>query len=264
MSFDDEIIDSNSSVHADSIINNNYAHGGRLGNGFFVGMAMHFISKKNNLAMGYRFYDEIKRLGVDLFIGKHTYKNTIELLDTNFFDIITSTEPLRKNISIVNNMWCQTREFSKMIRDHFSIDTERNNIINNNIFKERYNNNEDLFVHIRLGDIVDRNFTHPITYYNKVLQQINAKNRYISSDSIDHPLCKELIEKYNLTIINYDEVETIMFASTCKNIVLSSGTFSWLIGVFGFYSNVTYPKIYNGWHGDIFVFDDWNEIEYKE
>jgi hypothetical protein len=52
-----------------------------------------------------------------------------------------------------------------------------------------------------------------------------------------------------------------MFASSCKNVVLSNGTFSWLIGLLGFYSNVYYPKIKTVWHGDIFVFPDWNEID---
>jgi hypothetical protein len=70
--------------------------------------------------------------------------------------------------------------------------------------------------------------------------------------------------KYNLKIIDYDEVNTVMFGSTCKYIVLSNGTFSWLIGFLAYYSNIYYPKIIHKWHGDIFIFDSWNEIEYDE
>ena len=53
-----------------------------------------------------------------------------------------------------------------------------------------------------------------------------------------------------------------MFASTCKNVILSSGTFSWLIGLLSYYSNIYYPKIYVKWHGDIFVFSEWTEVAY--
>ena len=51
-----------------------------------------------------------------------------------------------------------------------------------------------------------------------------------------------------------------MFASTCKNIVLSHGTFSWLIGLLGFYSTIYYQKITRFWQGDIYVFPEWIEI----
>ena len=61
-------------------------------------------------------------------------------------------------------------------------------------------------------------------------------------------------------LFNDNEVNTIMFASTCKNIVLSHGTFSWLIGLLGFYSTIYYQKITRFWQGDIFVFPEWNEI----
>jgi len=101
---------------------------------------------------------------------------------------------------------------------------------------------------------------HPFEYYDKVLQKISFTNGYISSDTIHHEICIKLIEKYNLHIISKDEVATIQFGSTCKYIVLSSGTFSWLIGLFGFYSQIYYPEEYKKWHGDIFVFDDWNKI----
>jgi hypothetical protein len=83
---------------------------------------------------------------------------------------------------------------------------------------------------------------------------------YISSDSINHPICKRLIEKYGLRIYNSDEIDTILFASTCSKIVLSTGTFSWLIGFLAPFSTVYYPKITHWWHGDIFVFEHWNEI----
>ena len=44
-----------------------------------------------------------------------------------------------------------------------------------------------------------------------------------------------------------------MFASTCNNIVLSGGTFSWMMGFFAFYAkNIYYPKYDKPWFGNIF------------
>ena len=75
-------------------------------------------------------------------------------------------------------------------------------------------------------------------------------------------MCQILIKKYNMEVFNSDMVDIVMFASTCKYIILSSGTFSWMIGLFAYFSEIYYPKIKNKWHGDIFVFDTWKEINY--
>jgi hypothetical protein len=53
-----------------------------------------------------------------------------------------------------------------------------------------------------------------------------------------------------------------MFASTCNHIVLSGGTFSWLIGFLAFFSkSIYYPRIKNKWYGDIFIFPHWEMFD---
>ena len=155
-------------------------------------------------------------------------------------------------------MYNQKNDFEHYIKIYIYENEQKNKIIEKNIFKLRYNNNNDVFINIRLGDVSHLN--PGFTYYDKVLSNLKFDNGYISSDSIRHHICIELIKKYNLTIFNDNEVNTIMFASTCKNIVLSHGTFSWLIGLLGFYSTIYYQKITRFWQGDIFVFPEWNEI----
>jgi len=73
-----------------------------------------------------------------------------------------------------------------------------------------------------------------------------------------------LIDKYNLTVFEGNEVQTMQFGSTCKHIVLSKGTFSWWIGVLSFDSNVWFPENKNikPWHGEIFIFPEWNKVCY--
>ena len=135
--------------------------------------------------------------------------------------------------------YCQTSYTSRLYLKYLY--DNKNSIINSNPYKNRYNYNNDVFIHVRLGDVVNKN--PGLKYYTNVLESIHFDKGYISSDSIDHSICKELIAKYNLTVIILDEIQTIQFASTCKYIILSNGTFSWMIGSMGFFSKVWYPKV---------------------
>ena len=246
-----------------SRINSNCAHNGRFGNLFFTGMALHFISVKNNLKSKYKDINNFNKLGIDFFTsGIKVYSRYIKLTDNNFFQYISETPLVNTNIAISPNVWFQTKEFSMYLRKYFNEDEQQNKIISKNNFTSRYNTNNDMCVHVRLGDIAKLTFAQPFKYYDNAISKISFDSGFITSDSINHPICIELIKKYNLTAINYDLVETIMFASTCKHVVLSSGTFSWLIGILSYFSSISYPNIKVVWHGDIFIFDDWNRIDY--
>lgn len=241
-------------------MNTTFNCSGRFGNIFFVNMALHFIANKNNLHTSYKYHQQMIDLGVELFDGKNTYSDIIEISDTNFFKILTKQNNTNKSISFVKDTYAQTSEFSHFLRQYFNEPEKKRKIINSNRFNSRFNNNNDVFIHIRLGDIAHYNI-HNFEYFDSVLQTISFENGYISSDTITHPTCQKLIEKYNLHIFQSHEVDTIQFANTCKYVVLSSGTFSWLIGLFAYYSKVYYPNIVRQWHGDIFVFPDWIRIK---
>jgi len=142
-----------------------------------------------------------------------------------------------------------------MMRDYLHSDNIKSNIIEKNKFKERYNNN--IFIHIRLGDIAHNN--PGLNYYLRAIKYIkelnNFDNIYIASDTLTHDIIKKIIEEYpNVNLINYYEIETIQFGSTCKNIILSHGSF---------YSNVYYSKIEKDkqWYGDTFSsIKSWTEL----
>jgi hypothetical protein len=124
-------------------------------------------------------------------------------------------------------------------------------------FKELAEIEKPIIVHVRLGDMKERADNIEV-YYERLLSSVKYITGYISSDSIEDPICKRLIHKYNLIVIYKPEIETIMFASTCNTIVLSGGTFSWLIGFFAFFSNkIYYPCIQNPWYGNIFTCLHW-------
>lgn len=78
-------------------------------------------------------------------------------------------------------------------------------------------------------------------YYTDIIKINTYDNIYISSDTINDEEILEIKNTFkNVHLIDYNEVETIMFGSTCKNIILSHGTFSAIIGYMAFYSNIYY------------------------
>ena len=52
---------------------------------FFINLACHYLSLKYNTTFDYQYYDSFKKIGIDLFIGKNTYKNNFMLTNDNFF-----------------------------------------------------------------------------------------------------------------------------------------------------------------------------------
>ena len=258
-------------------VNCTICSGGRFGNIFIRNFVAEYIAKKNNLKMNYGFYENFKKLGINLFIGTKTYSETLiitdDIVDSIIFDDKIFNQYVRnKNIIFrqheynPNNTpyaWCQTSSIVSYIRNVVNFE-ER--VYKSNPYIKRYNNNSDLFIHVRLGDIIEFKFDVDYKYYDEIITKISNTNpykkAYITSDSIDHDICQRLIKKYNLIIYNADEIDTLQFGSTCKSIVLSNGTFSWLLGLLSFRSNVHYPTIKKKWHGNIFIYPDWHEINY--
>ena len=245
-----------------SLINNSRVHQARFGNLFFINLAVHFICLKNKLKFDYKYYDQFQNLGIDLFIGTNEFKETFTLTDDIFFDLLLSENVLLKNIMVKNDTWCQTREFCLYLKEYFQLKKIKCKVMKKNIYKNRYRNNNDLFIHVRLGDIENK-WNNSFEYYDKILEKIEFTTGYISIDTINSEICQKLIIKYNLNIVDENEEKTIMFASTCNNLILSGGTFSWLIGFLAFYSkNIYYPlDNKNKWYGDIFIFPEWTGIE---
>ena len=121
-------------------------------------------------------------------------------------------------------------------------------------------NDEDVFCHVRLGDIQNcKDIALPFEYYDQSISNFNFKNIFIASDSPNHPTVTKLKNKYNATIIDKSPSETISFGSLFKNLILSEGTFSFWIACLSSFNVCLIPsenrkKFYGirKWHGDIF------------
>ena len=242
-------------------------HCARFGNLFFLNMLGHFISTRNDIEMEYKYEDKYKELGIDFYSGKKTYETDFILTDDNFMSFMyeNNNTPIKKNIVFTNEMWCHNRNYCFLLEEYFKNKDVRKKVMNKNLFNSRYKNNNDLYVHVRLGDTVDVYNNLTFEYYDKVLSSLSFDKGYISSDTIKSDICKDLIKKHKLNIAYDTDIHTIMFGSTCQHIVLSGGTFSWLIGFLGFFSDVYFPSHREKvWYGDIFVFPQWKGVKSKD
>jgi hypothetical protein len=233
---------------------------GRLGNQIIRNLAVSLIAEKHNLFVNYSFYDKIQSLGINLFIGTNKYNNGIVLNNNNYLSILNQ-ELLNSNLNPQD--YFQTKEITNLLHKYLSKNENKSKIVMNNPFKERYNQNNDLFIHIRLTDAV--NFNPGIHYYLKAIDNVEFNQLFISTDDSSHSIIKILKEKYpNLLLIEKNEIETFQFASTCKNIILSNGSFSAIIGYLSFYSNIYYPRYDESkrWCGDMFSIEGWNKIDF--
>ena len=235
----------------------------RLGNKFFINMAISFLSAKYKQWAEYAMEPELNRLG----IAFHKEANPrsidepiVEIYDTNFINYIQGPERVLA-INFQKDTYCQKSEFCHMLRSHFADEALRSKIRDANPWTKRIGNNHDVFIHVRIGDVP--HFTPSLSYYEKALSTITYEKGFISSDSPNHPMINDLCKKYGLIKVMDDQVRTIQFGSTCEKLILSHGTYSWLIGFLNFdCKSVQYPKIKTKWHGDIFVFDDWTEVDW--
>lgn len=229
---------------------------GRLGNRFFQNMVVDMFSRRFNLPARYGYFNECYRLGFDLFReGTQTYNETITATDVNINSLLTTELP-NANVELGGDVFFQTPIVSQKIRESLDI----GKIKQRNFYSSRCNNNSDVFIHVRIGDLLGTNLTPDIEYYEKILNSITFTNGYITSDSPRHPIVEHLVQRYSLQRFIDDEVTTIQFGSTCKYIITAGGTFSWLIALLGFNSEVYYPKDHLTWHGDIYGFSDWKGV----
>ena len=137
----------------------------------------------------------------------------------------------------------------------FSIlEKERNKI--KKLFKIKYDSvdENELFIHYRLGDVNNSNYALPLEYFIESIESVNFSKGYISSDSLNDEKCQFLIKQYNLIPINLNPYETIMFGKNFNNLILCESTFSFLIGYFSQANNIIYNKINSKW-GNNYMFN---------
>lgn len=234
---------------------------GRLGNQIIRNLATSLLAEKHDLQVTYSSAKDIEQLGIPLYCGSRVFPYTAELTDANYFSMYDCpVNSLDRNLD-PNNHYFQTKEITRLLYDHLHTDAVKSEIMAKNPFKDRYGKNNDLYIHVRLADVA--HFNPGIEYYKRAISFAQFDHLFISSDSPNHSIVTQIRELVpNHTLLNFDEVRAIQFASTCRYVILSHGSFSAVIGYLAYFADVYYPE-YNPtqmWYGDMFSMDKWFRI----
>jgi len=214
---------------------------GGLCNQVIRNLALSLVAKKHNLYVDYFNYDLINNnLGISLFVGENKFDTTKSVNDDNYMEVLNSNN-IDYNLDF-NRHFFQSEGIINILYERLRSDEQRFNIIKHNPFGNRYNNNNDLFIHIRLKDLSSHN--PGIDYYLAVIKKIQFDKLYVSSDSPYHPILGTIKTKYPEAILMWESpIRVIQFGSTCKHVALTFGSFSAIIGYLSFFSNVYYTDI---------------------
>ena len=232
---------------------------GRLCNQIIRNLCMSILAEKNDMFVEYSSKEKIEELGIKLYSGKNKFDNLLKVTDQNYLDILNQKNELKRNLDL-NGNYFQTEEITTLLFNYLV--KKKSDIINNNIFKKRYNNNKDLFIHIRLTDA--SRWNPGVDYYLNTIKIINFDKIYIASDQFNHQIIKLIRKKFpECELVVKNEIETIQFGSTCKNIILSHGSYSAIIGYLSFFSNVYYLDKEPKWCPlGMFKNKGWNPIKF--
>ena len=127
-----------------------------------------------------------------------------------------------------------------------------------------------IFIHYRIGALSPTNEPNiaKMEYMEKSIKSIFGYEnipKSIGSDSPTDDRVIRLCQEYGFEKYEDSPENTIKFGAKFQNKILSHGTFSWWIGILGSQNNVMFPSKsdHPAWHGDIFVYKDWNEISWE-
>lgn len=226
---------------------------GRYGNNLFQLSAANILSKKYNKIIISKPKSNIMKI--------HKTSSCIDLIkeevlvnDQNFMEMYNN--PHLNDCNIVLDGFFQRKEIISKFIQH------------NEYLAGVELPKEKTFVHVRLGDFIKNKMALDYQYYENALSKVNTNDLVISTDDENHDIVKKILDKYNATLIQESPENTILYGSSCKNKVLSLGTFSWWIGFLGnilhsnFIETTICPNINNHvcWHGKIFPMFDWVEL----
>lgn len=204
-------------------------YAGRLGNNILQYCMASYLSYKFDLSLN-KSLDLNDDFEINQKEGGRSLENHIEVNDDNLQEILA-----RKSIDsgIRVKGWFSSRyvfENEEIISYYKKC-----------IVPKKIDNTSDLFVHVRLGDI-DKKFNLPYTYYEDQISKINYNDCFLTSDSIDHPIVKDLQKRFkNIQLsIGWSPSFTIRYGANCDKLVLSSGTFSLCMALF----NRGTPNVY--------------------
>ena len=224
---------------------------GFMANNIIQNIGLSIIAEKLNLKIkNYKINKDINKFKINLWKEGRELpaSNNLNIYKDSDYDLLLSESFNPKNkITILGNF--QIGEF--LIKNQLKIKSMFN------YKKECKFKKNQILVFVRLGDVA--HIAPPFEYYAKAINVITKRlkmemnsDSYIATDAPTHPLIKRLVRRFNLKVFNGDRVETILFVSRFRNIILTGGSFNWLGAFLSEAENIIYPEPTYLWHGDIF------------
>ena len=214
-----------------------------------------FLSDRYNLYLNAEFPIKCDNIKYKKVINSKIGHNLVKVSDDNWLDIIENNRNYTDPHFYIDGFFNKKfffEKYEKQLKNFFDIS---------------YNceiNPDEVLIHYRIGDLDGSRMVLPIEFYEDALRNCNYTKGYITSDSAHHKFCQKLIDKFNLIPIYLNPSETIDFAKNFKKLILSEGTFSWVIGFLSQTDEIICSGRHsNGrqliWHGDIFL-DRWKKL----
>ena len=196
---------------------------GRLGNQFFINVAASLLAEKHDLYIDYEHGEDVRPL-FPLYVGTRRYPSTITVTDDNYLELYNK-ETLHDNLSFHD--YFQSTKVTMLTHHYIQCKVKR-----------QHKQNNDCFLHVRLGDVAQWN--PGADHYLGILATLNVDRVYLSTDSPDHPIAQQLLRHARL--YEGPPIDTILFAASCRYVILSHGTFSGMIGYLASDSTVYFVK----------------------
>ena len=251
-------------------------YGGRLGNNMFSYVPGYIFAKKHSYRIGTEaahgmdansynglnklvFYNNFgKYFNIDTSFGVNDYSAyefpRVKIYNADVMALLDA--PSVPPAHYIFEDWFQMPDFVLKYREEIRS-------AYNPQYRER--DPQELFVSVRLGDILGRRAVLPLEYYFEAIERVTFTKGYISSDTMEHPWVDLLIKRYGLIpYVNNDPLVKLDFAKDFNQLVLSEGTYCWWMGALSkakvIICNNRHEKY--SWHGNIFVYPDWVTLNY--
>jgi len=228
--------------------------GGRFGNKVFQNAVVSAVARRFDLRATYAMRDECEALGMELFSGSRDPSSTsVRLTDALAEAILSDTYDGERTFVITYWTFFQTPALARWMR-------EKALLVPRCLVSSAPNTT--VFVHVRLGDIHADTPSRPTDDWVAAVDEARRRGGtdvLVASDEPSHEIVSALVARTGATPVLLDAVGTIRRGASCAHLVLSDGSFSWLVAALAPRpASVQYlPRHGRQWHGDIFVFDDW-------
>jgi hypothetical protein len=171
----------------------------------------------NNLYIDWENYFQIEPP-----TGGQIFKDTLTIREKEYWEYFYGKKEITTNLELWD--YFQKKEIVYDYRKEIL------NLFTKNL-KYEIRDEKEVFVHFRLGDILQTRSLVPKEYYHEALAKIEPSGGFIASDTIDHPWVNELASKYNLKKFicepAHNVLDIINFAKNFNNLVVGEGTFGW-------------------------------------